>query len=92
MSDTYAQVVKILSENYDVVGTISKDSHILNDLGLDSIDLYDLVFAIEEKFDVSIPVDRWASEAEGADLSAEPAFNVGAFCQRIDEMVANRPG
>ena len=45
-------VVEQLSENKDAV---TRESKIIEDLGADSLDVVELVMALEEKFEVEIP-------------------------------------
>ena len=91
MSETFEKVAQTISESYDVPHeSISVDSHILRDLGLDSIDLYDLTFAIEDLFDVSIPTEKWGEETDEKDLSEAPIFTMKMFCARIDQLVAEK--
>lgn len=46
----------LIADQLDVdADTITEDSNIQEDLGADSLDVVDLVMAIEEEFDVEIP-------------------------------------
>lgn len=47
---------KIIAEQLNVEeGTITPESNFKEDLGADSLDLFELVMALEEEFGVSIP-------------------------------------
>jgi len=47
---------EILSEHWSgEVGDITPDSVLTSDLGMDSMELFDLVCAIEERFEIEIP-------------------------------------
>ncbi|AJC87277.1 MULTISPECIES: acyl carrier protein [Campylobacter] len=50
--DVRAVVVEQLSVDED---TVKMESKIIEDLGADSLDVVELVMALEEKFDVEIP-------------------------------------
>ncbi|AJC93627.1 acyl carrier protein [Campylobacter insulaenigrae] len=50
--DVKAVVVEQLSVDED---TVKMESKIIEDLGADSLDVVELVMALEEKFDVEIP-------------------------------------
>ena len=53
MSDTFERIKKVLAEiNYE---TVTRESHIIDDLGLDSLDTVDFVMKLEEEFDIEIP-------------------------------------
>ena len=60
-------VVEQLSVNADEV---KEDSKFVEDLGADSLDVVELVMALEEKFDIEIPDDqaeknRYSSKCDG---------------------------
>ena len=53
------KVKAILSEQFDVEeDSITVDTSIADDLGADSLDVVDLVMALEDEFDVEIPEDQ----------------------------------
>jgi acyl carrier protein len=53
-----AKVIEIVSKQLGVAkDKISRSSSFVNDLGADSLDTVELVMAIEDEFDLSIPDD-----------------------------------
>ena len=52
MSSVYDRVVESISKFTDE--EITAESHIIDDLGLDSLDTVELVMALEEEFDIEI--------------------------------------
>ena len=52
------QVIATLAANPKVAGPISGSTVITDDLGLDSLALMNFVMEIEDKLDVSVPLDR----------------------------------
>jgi acyl carrier protein len=53
---------EVVAEQLSVdINTITPDSKFIDDLGADSLDIVELVMALEEKFDIEIP----DSDAEG---------------------------
>ncbi|MCI5911464.1 MAG: acyl carrier protein [Oscillospiraceae bacterium] len=49
----------LIADQLDVdVDSITEDSNIQEDLGADSLDIVDLMMAIEEEFDVEIPDEK----------------------------------
>ena len=49
----------LIEDQLDVdVDSITEDSNIQEDLGADSLDIVDLMMAIEEEFDVEIPDEK----------------------------------
>ncbi len=58
--DIFEKVKDLIAEQLDVDDkeSISQDSSITDDLGADSLDVVDLVMAIEDEFSVEIPEDQ----------------------------------
>jgi acyl carrier protein len=52
MSDVYDRVVKLVEKFTEEA--ITPESHIIDDLGLDSLDTVELVMALEEEFEIEI--------------------------------------
>ncbi len=57
--DVFEKVKKLIAEQFDVEeNNISEDSSITDDLGADSLDVVDLVMAIQDEFNIEIPEDE----------------------------------
>ena len=55
----FEKVQKALAEQFEVSpDTITLDTNLVDDLGADSLDVVDLVMAIEDEFSVEIPEDQ----------------------------------
>ena len=55
----FDKVKELISEQLDVkADDITEASNIQDDLGADSLDLFELVMALEDEFDVEIPEDQ----------------------------------
>jgi acyl carrier protein len=64
MDDLFEKIKKLIAEKLDVdEDKITLDASFRQDLGADSLDTYELVYAIEEEMGVSIP-DEKANEFE----------------------------
>lgn len=64
MDELFEKIQKLIAEKLDKnVDEITLDSSFRGDLGADSLDTYELVYAIEEEMGVSIP-DETANEFE----------------------------
>lgn len=56
MSDIQEKVIEIICEQLDVeTEAVVVEASFVDDLGADSLDQVELIMAIEEEFDVSIP-------------------------------------
>ena len=68
-------VEKIIAENLNIdVDSVKDDSHFVNDLGADSLNIVEVVMGIEEEFDIEIP-----------DEDAETLLTVGQLKQYIED-------
>ena len=64
MDELFEKIQKLIAEKLDIEESkITLDSSFRGDLGADSLDTYELVYAIEEELGVSIP-DEKANEFE----------------------------
>jgi acyl carrier protein len=64
MDDLFEKMKKLIAEKLEIdESKISLDSSFRQDLGADSLDTYELVYAIEEQMGISIP-DEKANEFE----------------------------
>lgn len=64
MDELFEKMQKLIADKLDVEESkITLDANFRQDLGADSLDTYELVYAIEEELGVSVP-DEKASEFE----------------------------
>ena len=64
MDELFEKIQKLIAEKLEIdESKITLDSSFRGDLGADSLDTYELVYAIEENLGVSIPDDK-ANEFE----------------------------
>ena len=64
MDELFEKIQKLIAEKLEIdESKITLDSSFRGDLGADSLDTYELVYAIEEHLGVSIPDDK-ANEFE----------------------------
>ncbi len=91
MTTTFDRVAGIIAEWSDVErDEIREDSHLVEDLKLDSVDLFDVVFALEREFDIELPIEDFGEEREGQVAIQAPELLMNAFCARIDRLVAQK--
>ena len=75
--EVFERVKKIIIEQLGTVDTaVTMDASFLDDLGADSLDIVELVMALEEEFDIEIP-----------DTDAEKVVTVGDVVEFIKENV-----
>ena len=67
--DIEGKIVELLVRRVPADVTVSPETRIVGGLGLDSVAILDFIMEIEERFDISIPLDRVAEVQTIADLS-----------------------
>lgn len=64
MDELFQKLKKLIADNLEIdADKITMDSNFRQDLGADSLETYELVYAIEEELGISIP-DEKANEFE----------------------------
>lgn len=67
---------------------ITQDTDLLTDLGIDSLDLLDVVSAVDDVFGIRVPVEQWLHAVH---MNAGPAgqqFVMRELCASIDGLIA----
>ena len=64
MTDVAADVIEIIAKRVPGDDKDLKLADSLTDLGIESIDAIDMIFDLEEKFDIEIPYNANSAEAE----------------------------
>lgn len=91
MSSTFEKVAAIISETSEIPREdITPQSHTIDDLGIDSLDFLDIVFAIDKQFGIKIPLEKWTEEVNKGEASADDYFVLENLCARIDQLVAEK--
>lgn len=89
MSTTFDRVADIIAETSEIDReTITPDSHTIDDLGIDSLDFLDIVFAIDKAFGIKIPLEQWTQEVNEGKVATEEYFVMKNLCGKIDSLVA----
>jgi acyl carrier protein len=89
MSSTFDVVAKVISDTSEIpLEQITPESHAIDDLGIDSLDFLDIVFALDKKFGIKIPLESWTEEVNEGRAKVEDYFVLKNLCARIDELVA----
>jgi acyl carrier protein len=89
MSSTFDVVAKVISDTSEIpIEQITPEAHAIDDLGIDSLDFLDIVFALDKKFGIKIPLESWTEEVNEGRAKPEDYFVLKNLCARIDELVA----
>ena len=86
---TFDTIADIIAETCSLDReSIKPESNAFADLGIDSLDFLDVTFAIDKKFGINLPVERWTQEVSEGKAMAEDYFVLGNLVQAIDKLVA----
>ncbi len=89
MASAFDRIADLIAETSDVPREkITPDSHVINDLGIDSLDFLDIVFAIDKEFGIKVPVEAWTQEVNAGRAPAENFFVMKNLAIRVEELVA----
>jgi acyl carrier protein len=89
MESTFDRVADIIADTCDIErDKITPESHVINDLGIDSLDFLDIAFAIDKAFGIKMPLEQWTQEVNEGKATTEQYFVLNNLCARIDELVA----
>lgn len=89
MSTTFDKVADIIAETSEIDReSITPDSHTIDDLGIDSLDFLDIVFAIDKEFGIKVPLEKWTQDVNEGRASTDEYFVMKNLCAKIDELVA----
>lgn len=91
MSDTFDKVAEIIADTSEIDReTISVDSNTVDDLGIDSLDFLDIVFAIDKEFGIKVPLEQWTQDINDGKAAAEDYFVMKNLCAKIDALRAEK--
>ncbi|WP_274424286.1 acyl carrier protein [Chelativorans sp. YIM 93263] len=91
MTTTFDKVADIIAETSEIDrDTITPESHTIDDLGIDSLDFLDIVFAIDKEFGIKVPLEKWTQEVNDGKVGADEYFVMKNLCSKIDSLVAEK--
>jgi acyl carrier protein len=86
---TFDKVADIIAETSEIDrDSITPDSHTIDDLGIDSLDFLDIVFAIDKEFGIKVPLEKWTQDVNEGRASTEEYFVMKNLCAKIDALIA----
>jgi acyl carrier protein len=89
MAETVDAIAEIIASTCNLDrASITADSHIIEDLGVDSLDFLDIAFAIDKRFDIKMPVETWMEDVNAGRASGDDFFIMRNLAARIDALVA----
>ena len=88
-AETFDKVADIISDTSEIPrAEITPESHTIDDLGIDSLDFLDIVFAIDKEFGIKIPLEQWTQEVNDGKAATEEYFVLKNLVAKIDALRA----
>ena len=89
MPSTFDTVAEIISEICDIPrDQITPESHVTEDLGVDSLGFLDAVFTVDQRFGIRIPLEDWTQEVNEGKVRGSRYFVLKNFCAEVDKLIA----
>jgi len=89
MSKTFDAIAEIIADISEVPREqINEKSHAIEDLSIDSLDFLDIVFAIDNRVGLNVPLETWVKDINENQAPSEDYFVMGNLCARIEELIA----
>lgn len=89
VATTFDKVADIIADTSEIEReSITPESHTIDDLGIDSLDFLDIVFAIDKEFGIKIPLEKWTQDVNDGKVATEEYFVLKNLCAKIDDLVA----
>ncbi len=91
MSSTFEIVADAIAEECGVPREkITSDSHLVDDLGLDSIAFLDVCYALDMKLKIKIPFSEWVNAINAGKIDAKEYFIMRNLVSELDRLIAER--
>lgn len=88
---TFDKVADIISDTSEIPREdITPESHTIDDLGIDSLDFLDIVFAVDKEFGIKIPLETWTQEVNDGKASTEEYFVMKNLVAKIEDLISNK--
>ena len=88
MTEIRDRIIQIVAEQAMLDPAELKLDMSPQDLGIDSLDYLDIVFAIDKEFGIKVPVEKWTQDVNAGTAPAEQYFVMKNLAARVEELVA----
>ena len=87
MRPTFDIVAEIIALTCEVPRErITPDSNLVA-LGIDSLELLDITFAIDDALGIAVPIDQWLHAVHIGRIPSDQYFVMRGFCANIDALI-----
>lgn len=87
-SSTFDIVADIIARTCHIPrSAITPECNVLHDLGIDSLDLLDVGFAVDDAFGIRMPLEQWLHAVHLRQAAADQRFVMRELCAGIEALV-----
>lgn len=91
MSDIYKFILETLVASCGVsAGDVQPDTNLFTELGVNSVDFLDAVYAIDRAYDIRLPVAQWMSEVNEGSSATAHRFMMQNLVDAVTELARAR--
>jgi acyl carrier protein len=88
MASTFDIVADIIARYCNIPGSaITPNCHLLNNLGIDSLELLDIGFAVDDAFGITLPLGNWLHATHLETAPTERYFVMNELCAHVDNLL-----
>ncbi|MEI7948751.1 MAG: phosphopantetheine-binding protein [Gammaproteobacteria bacterium] len=91
MDEVYKAVEAIIIEQCNLaekgITGINPHDNLMADIGIESVDFLVVVFEIEDKFDIKIPMEEWMQKAANSGAAAKDNYRMSVFVENIHGLI-----
>lgn len=88
-TNTFQIVADTIAEECGVPrDKITPDSHVIDDLNLDSIAFLDLCYALDVKLDIKLPFESWVNDINTGKVNSKDLFTLRNLVTELDKIIA----
>ena len=89
MDSAFDRVADIIAETSGLPREkITPESHVIDDLGIDSLDFLDVTYAIDKRFGIKLPIEQWTQDVNEGRAKTEQYFVLRNLAAEIDKLVS----
>jgi acyl carrier protein len=89
MGDVFEIVAQTISEECNIPrDSITLDSNVAEDFGLDSLSFIDVCYALDVKLNIKLPFEDWVNAVNSGKVPPQDIFKVRGIVAEIDKLIA----
>ena len=88
MLDVHQTLAKTINDICGIEASlVTEDKTIAADLGIDSVDFLDIIYEMDKRYGIKIPLEEWVDQVNANKARTEDYFTVGKLVGNIETLV-----